>query len=100
MDDFSAVFLLPIFFSFTRLKKQIGLVNSPYLFFICGLIFLVAVAGKFGGVLLAARFTKFSWRDSLGLGVLMNTRGLMGLIALGIGYDLGIISIQIFTMMV
>jgi len=56
------------------------------------LVLLVAVSGKMGGVVIAARFSKIKWRDSIMLGILMNTRGLMELIALNIGYDLGVIS--------
>ena len=61
---------------------------------------MVAIAGKFGGTTLAARWTDMSWWESLSIGALMNTRGLMELIALNIGYDLGILSAEIFTMMV
>ena len=65
-----------------------------------GWILLVAIAGKFGGSALAARMVGQSWKDSLSIGVLMNTRGLMQLIVLNIGYDLGILSPEIFAMMV
>jgi len=65
-----------------------------------GWILLVAVAGKFGGSALAARMVGQSWKDSLSIGVLMNTRGLMQLIVLNIGYDLGILTPEIFAMMV
>ena len=67
---------------------------------ICGLIVLVATAGKFGGTLAAARATGIGWRESASLGILMNTRGLMELIVLNIGLDMGIISPTLFTMMV
>ena len=60
----------------------------------------MATAGKLGGTALTARFTGMTWRDSLQLGALMNTRGLMELIALNIGYDLGILSPRIFAMLV
>src|SRR5262249_61478304 len=66
----------------------------------CGLIILAATAGKFGGTLLAARLTGLPWRTSASLGVLMNTRGLMELIVLNIGLDLGVISPTLFAMMV
>src|SRR6185295_12909112 len=76
------------------------LLNDGYAWLICGLIILVAVAGKFGGSLVAAKFTGQSWSDSLAIGALMNTRGLMELIVLNIGYDLGVLSPTVFTMMV
>ena len=101
LETFSSCFLLPLFFAFTGLRTQIGLLNdwqeladlrrdhrrgrSP---------------GKLGGSMVAARSTGMSWRDSLSLGALMNTRGLMELIVLNIGYDLGILSPRIFTMLV
>jgi Kef-type K+ transport system membrane component KefB len=100
LEDISLVILLPLFFAFTGLKTQIGLLNDGGTWLVCGLIILVAVGGKFGGSLLAAKFTGQSWSDSLAIGTLMNTRGLMELIVLNIGYDLGVLSPTIFTMMV
>ena len=100
LEDFTSVVLLPIFFALTGLKTQLGLINSIHLWVIFGLVLMVAIAGKLGGVVIAARFSKIGWRDSLILGVLMNTRGLMELIALNIGYDLGVISGPIFTLLV
>ncbi len=99
-EDFTTVLLLPIFFALTGLKTQLGLLNSGYLWGVFTLVLLVAVSGKMGGVVIAARFSKIKWRDSIMLGILMNTRGLMELIALNIGYDLGVISGPIFTLMV
>jgi len=92
--------LLPLFFVFTGLRTHVGLLNQGGLWLSFGLILLVAVAGKFGGSTLAARFTGQSWKDSLSIGALMNTRGLMELIVLNIGYDMGILSPEIFAMMV
>jgi Kef-type K+ transport system membrane component KefB len=66
----------------------------------CGVIIGVAIVGKLGGSMLMARWTKMSWRDSFALGALMNTRGLVELVVLNIGYDLGILSARIFVMMV
>lgn len=100
IEDVSLVILLPLFFAFTGLKTQVGLLNNGTLWLVCGLIILVAVLGKFGGSLVAARFTGQSWADSCAIGALMNTRGLMELVVLNIGYDLGILSPTIFTMMV
>lgn len=100
IEDFSLVILLPLFFAYTGLKTQIGLLNDSSAWLICGLIILVAVMGKVVGSVAAAKFTGQSWSDSLALGVLMNTRGLMELIVLSIGYDLGVLSPTVFTMMV
>ena len=100
VENLSAVLLLPVFFAFTGLRTQIGLVNSAQDWFICLVIIGVATAGKLGGSALAARLTGMDWWESLQLGALMNTRGLMELIALNIGYDMGILSERIFTMLV
>ncbi|MEI9944609.1 MAG: cation:proton antiporter [Chitinophagaceae bacterium] len=100
IEDVSIVLLLPLFFVITGLKTQIGLLNEGHLWATFGWVLLVAVAGKFGGSALAARMVGQTWKDSLSIGVLMNTRGLMQLIVLNIGYDLGILSPQIFAMMV
>ena len=100
IEDVSMLLLLPLFFVFTGLRTQIGLLNEPYLWEMCGVIILVAVVGKFVGSALAARFIGQNWRDSLIIGALMNTRGLMELVVLNIGYDLGVLSPEIFAMMV
>jgi Kef-type K+ transport system membrane component KefB len=100
IEDVSLVLLLPLFFVITGLRTQIGLLNEAHLWVTFGWILLVAVSGKFGGSALAARMVGRSWKDSLSIGVLMNTRGLMELIVLNIGYDLGILSPEIFSMMV
>lgn len=94
------IVLLPLFFVYTGLRTEIGLVNTTHLWLICGLIILVAISGKFFGSALAARFVGQSWKDSLTIGALMNTRGLMELVVLNIGLDLGILTPQVFTMMV
>lgn len=100
VQDVALVLLLPLFFVFTGLRTQVGLLNDPLLWQITALIIVVAVLGKFAGSALAARFVGQSWKDSLSVGALMNTRGLMELVVLNIGYDLGVISAEIFTMMV
>ena len=100
IEDVSIVLLLPLFFVITGLRTQIGLLNEGHLWITFGWILLVALAGKFGGSALAAKITGQSWKDSLSIGILMNTRGLMQLIVLNIGYDLGILSPHIFAMMV
>jgi Kef-type K+ transport system membrane component KefB len=100
LEAFSSAALLPLFFAFTGLRTEIRLLNDWAGWLICGVIILVAVAGKLGGSMLMARWTRMSWRDSLAIGVLMNTRGLVELVVLNIGYDLGILSGRIFVMMV
>ncbi len=100
VEDVAVVLLLPLFFVFTGLRTQIGLLNDPYLWQICGIIILIAVTGKFVGSALTARYVGQSWRDSLMIGALMNTRGLMELVVLNIGYDLGVLTPEIFAMMV
>jgi Kef-type K+ transport system membrane component KefB len=100
IEDVSLVLLLPLFFVFTGLRTQIGLLNESHLWMVCGWIVLTAVVGKFGGSALAARFVGQSWKESLSLGALMNTRGLMELIVLNIGYDLGVLTPEVFAMMV
>ncbi|PYV68217.1 MAG: cation/H(+) antiporter [Acidobacteria bacterium] len=100
VENLSSVLLLPVFFAFTGLRTHIGLLNGAQDWLICLVIIAVATAGKLGGSALAARFTGMKWCESLQLGALMNTRGLMELIALSIGYDMGILSQRIFTMLV
>jgi Kef-type K+ transport system membrane component KefB len=99
-EDVSVLMLLPVFFVLTGLRTKINLLDTAAMWFDTGLIILLAVAGKLGGSAVAARFTGNTWMDSLKVGVLMNTRGLMELIVLNIGYELGIISPTLFTMMV
>ncbi len=100
IEDVAVLLLLPLFFVFTGLRTQIGLLNELEHWLIAGVIILVAVIGKFVGSALAARFVGQSWKDSLSIGALMNTRGLMELIVLNIGYDLGVLSAELFSMMV
>ena len=100
IEDISLVLLLPLFFVYTGLRTQIGLLNDIYLWQITGLIVLVAITGKFIGSAFASKIMGQNWRDSLTIGALMNTRGLMELVVLNIGYDLGILSPQVFSMMV
>lgn len=100
VEDVALVLLLPLFFVFTGLRTEIGLLNDPYLWKVTGLIILVAVVGKFIGSAIAAKFVGQNWKDSLTIGALMNTRGLMELVVLNIGYDLGVLTPEIFAMMV
>ncbi len=100
VEDLSQVLLLPLFFVYTGLRTQIGLLNEPHLWMVFAAIVLVATLGKFAGSALAARWVGQPWKNSLILGALMNTRGLMELIVLNIGYDLGVLTPQVFAMMV
>ena len=100
VEDVSVILLLPLFFVFTGLRTEIGLINDPYLWRVTGFIILVAVTGKFFGSALAAKFVGQNWRDSLTIGALMNTRGLMELVVLNIGLDLKVLTPEVFTMMV
>lgn len=99
-EDVASVLLLPLFFVLTGLRTEIGLLNNGTLWMVCGLITFLAVLGKFGGSAIAARISGESTFSSLVIGALMNTRGLMELIILNIGYDLGILTPEVFTMMV
>ena len=100
VEDVSVILLLPLFFVYTGLRTEIGLINDPYLWKVTGFIILVAVIGKFLGSALAAKFVGQSWRDSFTIGALMNTRGLMELVVLNIGLDLKVLTPEVFTMMV
>lgn len=100
VEHVSLGLLLPLFFAFSGLRTQIGLLNDWHSWAICGLIILVAVVGKFGVGMISARVTGQTWSDSFILGALLNTRGLMELIVLNIGYDFGVLNPQIFSMMV
>lgn len=100
VQSVTLVLLLPIFFAFTGLRTSIGLVRGAEMWMFCILIILVAVAGKLGGSAIAARVAGLSWRDAISVGIFMNTRGLMELVVLNIGLDLGVISPAVFSMMV
>ncbi len=100
IESITMVLLLPIFFAFTGLRTSTGSLRETEMWLFCGLLTLVAVAGKLGGSFVAARLTGLPWRDAAGVGILMNTRGLMELVILNIGFELGIISPALFSMMV
>ena len=100
LQNVVAVLLLPAFFAFTGMRTRIGLVSGWEAWLICGLIIFIATLGKFGGTLLASRVSGMGWRESSALAILMNTRGLMELIVLNIGLDLGVISPTLFAMLV
>ena len=100
IEDMVVVLFLPVFFAFTGMRTQVGLVSGATDWLVCGVIILAATLGKFGGSFAAARLTGLGWRESVGLGVLMNTRGLMELIVLNLGLDMGVLSPTLFTMLV
>jgi Kef-type K+ transport system membrane component KefB len=100
IEDVALVLLLPLFFVFTGLRTQLGLLNNSSLWISCILITTVAIIGKLGGSAIAAKLTGESTKESIAIGALMNTRGLVELVVLNIGYDMGILSPAVFTMMV
>lgn len=100
LRDPVTILLLPAFFAYTGMRTQLQLVSGWEHWLWCVAIILIATVGKFGGTLVAARVTGSGWREAAALGALMNTRGLMGLIVLNVGLDLGVISPTVFAMMV
>ncbi len=100
LESFASVFLLPVFFAFTGLRTELGSLSDVNSWLICGLIIFVATFGKLGGSMIAARVSGLDWNNAFQLGALMNTRGLMELVALNVGYELGVLSPRLFTMMV
>ena len=100
LRDFVMAFFLPIFFTYTGLRTNIGSLETATQWMLCGLVLLAAIAGKFGGCLLAARWSGFPWRDAACIGTLMNTRALMELIVINIGYDLQVIPPSLYCMLV
>ena len=100
VEDLALLLLLPLFFVSSGLRTELGLVNTPELWTLFGIFTLVAVVGKMGGTYLAARSCGIQRRESLYLGAYMNTRGLMELVVLRIGLDLGVLSTVLFTILV
>ena len=100
LENFSTALLLPLFFAFTGLRTQLGLLHGWEGWTICAGIIVAATLGKMGGSMIAARWTGLGWHDAFALGALMNTRGLVELIVLNLGLDLGILSPPVFTMLV
>ncbi len=100
LRDLTVVLLLPLFFAFTGLRTSIGLLNEPGLWLDCALIIVVAIVGKFGGSAMVARLSGMAGREASALGILMNTRGLIELVVLNVGLEIGVISPTLFTMMV
>jgi Kef-type K+ transport system membrane component KefB len=96
--DFVTTFFLPIYFTYTGLRTDVGSLGG--LWWVAAVVLLAAVAGKFGGCAVAARLTGFKWKEAGVLGALMNTRGLMELIVINIGYDLGVIPKSLYCALV
>jgi Kef-type K+ transport system membrane component KefB len=92
--------VLPAFFAIAGLRTQIGLVQGISGWLTCLAIIMVATIGKWGATTVAARVSGSRWRDATRLGVLMNVRGLMELVVLNVGLDLGLVSPPLYTMMV
>jgi len=99
-EDVMVVLLLPLFFAFTGLRTEITLIDGASGWLTCLLVIAVAVLGKAGGSAIAARASAMSWRDAGVIGALLNTRGLMELVILNVGLDIGVISRELFAMMV
>jgi Kef-type K+ transport system membrane component KefB len=100
LQDLVQVVLLPVFFAFTGMRTEVGLLVGGHAWLLCGLIIGLAFVAKLGGVSITARLLGLRWQQAVALGVLMNTRGLMELIVLNVGLDLGILSRELFAMMV
>jgi len=99
-ESLTVALLLPLFFAYTGLRTSVGRIAGHGMWVYAVVILLVAVTGKLGGCLAAGRLAGMPWRDAAALGVLMNTRGLMQLIILNVGLDIGVISPEVFSMMV
>ncbi len=100
IEDVTLAFFLPLFFAYTGLNTNVLLINNASMWITCGVLIFIAITGKFGGCALAAKLVGESWHDSLTIGMLMNTRGLMELVALNIGYEMGILPQSIFALLV
>lgn len=100
IEQVNNVLFLPLYFVYSGLRTQIGLISAPQLWLICLFVLVIACLGKILGGMLSVRYMGESWQEALSLGVLMNTRGLVELIVLNIGLDAGILSPTIFTMLV
>jgi Kef-type K+ transport system membrane component KefB len=100
IGHFVMVFFLPIFFTYTGLRTNVGGLDSVEAWGWCGLLIALATLGKFGASYVAARWAGMSHHESKVIGIMMNTRALMELIVINVGFDLGVISQQVFTMLV
>ena len=100
IDGINTVLFLPLYFVYSGLHTQIGLISTSWLWLVCLLIVMIACGGKIFGGAFTLRLMGESWRDSFRLGILMNTRGLVELIILNIGLELGVLSSTLFAMLV
>ncbi|MEZ0263199.1 MAG: cation:proton antiporter [Phycisphaerae bacterium] len=100
LEDYTVVFLLPVFFLYTGLHTDMHLIRAGGLWGFLGLIVVLAIAGKWGGATLAARGAGMPWRESVAVGALLNTRGLMALIVLSVGRETGLMPPAVYAMMV
>jgi Kef-type K+ transport system membrane component KefB len=100
LRDFVTVFFLPIFFTYTGLRTDIGTMHGRLMWAMCGLLVLTAMVGKIAGCTTAARLNGLAWKEAWSVGVLMNTRGLMELIVINLGHDMGVIPTSVFFMLV
>lgn len=100
LEDFVVVVLMPLFFAYSGVRTQLGLLDSSGAWLTCLLVIAVACVGKLGAATLAARLGGLGWREASAIGVLMNTRGMIVLIMLNLGLDLGLVSPTLFTMLV
>jgi Kef-type K+ transport system membrane component KefB len=100
LEDPLVLVLLPLYFAFTGMRTNLGLLWEEASLGWAVVILAVAVAGKFGGSALAAYLSGRPGREALALGTLMNTRGLMELVILNIGLDLGVLTPALYSMMV
>ena len=99
-ESVTVVLLLPLFFAYTGLRTRIGVGGGRAIWFYSAIVIVVAITGKLGGSMFAARLAGMPWREAAALGILMNTRGLMELVILNIGLDIGVISPAMFSIMV
>jgi Kef-type K+ transport system membrane component KefB len=99
-ESLTVVLLLPLYFAFSGLRMNLHSLHGGRMWLYCGIIILVAIVGKLVGSMVATRATGISWRDAAAVGILMNARGLLGLVILNIGLDVGVISPVLFSMMV
>jgi len=99
-ESVTVVLLLPLFFAYTGLRTRIGVGGGREIWFYSAIVIVVAITGKLGGSMYAARLAGMPWREAASLGILMNTRGLMELVILNIGLDIGVISPAMFAIMV
>jgi hypothetical protein len=100
IEDLATILLLPIFFVITGLRMEVGVLNSLHLWEVTAWVIIIAVAGKFFGSALSLKFVGQPWRESLIIGALMNTRGLMQIVVLSIGFELGVLTPGIYTIMI